>query len=50
MKRLTLILLMLATVSVFAQKGAKPNLNKALTSWKEGKLDEAKANVDLIPT
>ncbi|HEX6891263.1 MAG TPA: tetratricopeptide repeat protein [Chryseolinea sp.] len=50
MKRLTLILLMLATVSVFAQKGAKPNLSKALTSWKEGKLDEAKANVDLIPT
>jgi tetratricopeptide (TPR) repeat protein len=50
MKRLTLILLMLATVSVFAQKGAKPNLNKALTSWREGKLDEAKANVDLMPT
>jgi tetratricopeptide (TPR) repeat protein len=50
MKRLTLFLLMLATVSVFAQKAAKPNLNKALDSWKEGKLDEAKANVDLIPT
>ncbi len=50
MKRITLFLLMLATVSVFAQKAAKPNLNKALTSWKEGKLDEAKANVDLMPT
>ena len=50
MKRLTLLMLMLATVSVFAQKGAKPNLNKALTSWREGKLDEAKANIDLAPT
>jgi tetratricopeptide (TPR) repeat protein len=50
MKRITLFLLMLATVSVFAQKAAKPNVNKALTSWREGKLDEAKANVDLMPT
>jgi len=50
MKRITLFLLMLATVSAFAQKAAKPNLNKALTSWKEGKLDEAKANIDLAPT
>jgi len=51
MKRMTLLLLMLASVTVFAQKAAtKPNLNKALTSWKEGKLDEAKANIDLAPT
>jgi tetratricopeptide (TPR) repeat protein len=50
MKRITLFLLMLATVSAFAQKTAKPNLNKALTSWREGKLDEAKANIDLAPT
>ncbi|HMG94166.1 MAG TPA: hypothetical protein VK589_29105 [Chryseolinea sp.] len=50
MKRITLFLLMLATVTVFAQKGAKPNLPKALTSWREGKLDEAKANIDLAPT
>jgi tetratricopeptide (TPR) repeat protein len=41
---------MLATVSTYAQKGAKPNLNKALASWREGKLDEAKANIDLAPT
>jgi len=41
---------MLATVSTYAQKAAKPNLNKALTSWREGKLDEAKANIDLAPT
>lgn len=50
MKRITLFLLMLATVSAFAQKAAKPNLPKALTSWKEGKLDEAKANIDLATT
>lgn len=50
MKRITFFLLMLATVTAFAQKGAKPNLNKALTSWREGKLDEAKANIDLAPT
>ena len=50
MKRFTLVLLMLATVSAYAQKAQKPNLNKALTSWKEGKLDEAKANIDLATT
>lgn len=50
MKRITLLLLMLATVSVYAQKAAKPNLNKALNSWKEGKLEEAKANIDLATT
>jgi len=50
MKRITLFLLLLAAVSTYAQKGAKPNLNKALASWREGKLDEAKANIDLAPT
>ena len=50
MKRITLLLLMLATVSVYAQKTPKPNLNKALNSWKEGKLDEAKANIDIATT
>ncbi len=50
MKRITLLLLMLATVSVYAQKTPKPNLNKALNSWKEGKLDEAKENIDLATT
>ena len=44
MKRITLLLLLLAAVSVYAQKAVKPNLNKALSSWKEGKLDEAKTN------
>jgi tetratricopeptide (TPR) repeat protein len=50
MKRITLLLLMLAAVSTYAQKTPKPNLNKALNSWKEGKLDEAKTNVDLATT
>lgn len=50
MKRFTLLLLMLATVSVYAQKTPKPNLNKALNSWKEGKLDEAKSNIDAATT
>ncbi len=50
MKRITLLLLMLTTVFVYAQKSPKPNLNKALNSWKEGKLDEAKSNIDLATT
>jgi tetratricopeptide (TPR) repeat protein len=50
MKRITLLLFMLATVSVYAQKAVKPNLNKVLTFWKEGKLDEAKTMVDLATT
>jgi tetratricopeptide (TPR) repeat protein len=51
MKRLTFFMLMLAAaVTVFAQKAPKPNLNKALNSWKEGKLDEAKSMIDLATT
>jgi len=51
MKRITLLLLMLAAVAVHAQKKpAKPNLNKALNAWKEGKLDEAKEIIDLATT
>ncbi|SHH76296.1 Tetratricopeptide repeat-containing protein [Chryseolinea serpens] len=41
---------MLATASVFAQKPVKPNLNKVLSSFKEGKLDEAKTMVDAATT
>lgn len=41
---------MLATVSVYAQKAVKPNLNKALTLWTEGKLDEAKTMIDAATT
>ncbi|MDH4090065.1 MAG: tetratricopeptide repeat protein [Cyclobacteriaceae bacterium] len=50
MRRVTLLLLMLAAVSVYAQKTVKPNLNKALKSWSEGKLDEAKTMIDLATT
>jgi tetratricopeptide (TPR) repeat protein len=41
---------MLVTVAAYAQKAPKPNINKALSSWKEGKLDEAKSMIDLATT
>jgi tetratricopeptide (TPR) repeat protein len=50
MKRITLVLLMLASAAVYAQKPVKPNMNKALTLLQEGKLDEAKAHVDAAIT
>lgn len=50
MKQLTLFMLMLVTVATYAQKAPKPNINKALSSWKEGKLDEAKSMIDLATT
>ena len=50
MKRLTLSLLLLATVAAYGQKAAKPNLNKALQLWTEGKLDEAKTMIDAATT
>jgi tetratricopeptide (TPR) repeat protein len=49
MKKAILILLM-APVLVFAQKPIKPNLNKVLNFWKDGKLKEAKEMVDLAET
>jgi tetratricopeptide (TPR) repeat protein len=50
MKRLAFLVLMLATFSLHAQKAAKPNLNKALKLFQEGKLDEAKAMIDEATT
>lgn len=50
MKRILFLLLMLSTVVAFAQKQAKPNINKALNSWKEGKLSEAKEIIDAATT
>jgi hypothetical protein len=50
MKRITLLMLMLATVVVYAQKTVKPNLNKVQTLWKEGKLAEAKEMADAATT
>ncbi len=49
MKKAILILL-LAPALVFAQKPVKPNLNKVLNFWKEGKLKEAKEMIDLAET
>jgi hypothetical protein len=50
MKRILFLLLMLGSVAAFAQKQAKPNINKALTAWKEGKLNEAKETIDAATT
>jgi tetratricopeptide (TPR) repeat protein len=50
MKRITLVLFMLAAITAFAQKPVKPNINKALKSFKDGKLDEAKTMIDLATT
>lgn len=50
MKRIFFLLLMLATVAATAQKQQKPNINKALASWKEGKLKEAKEMIDAAAT
>lgn len=49
MKKAILILL-LAPALAFAQKPVKPNLNKVLNFWKDGKLAEAKEMVDLAET
>jgi tetratricopeptide (TPR) repeat protein len=50
MKRILFMLLMLASVAAVAQKQAKPNINKALNAWKEGKLSEAKEIIDAATT
>lgn len=50
MKRFALFVLMLVAVSAFAQKTPKPNLNKALTAYSQGKLDEAKTMIDAATT
>lgn len=41
---------MLASVAAYGQKAAKPNLNKALQLWTQGKLDEAKTMIDAATT
>jgi tetratricopeptide (TPR) repeat protein len=50
MKRVVCFLLIAIPLAVFAQKPIKPNLNKALNSWKQGKLDEAKQMIDVCVT
>lgn len=50
MKRVLFLLLMLGSAAAFAQKQAKPNINKALNAWKDGKLNEAKEIIDAATT
>lgn len=50
MKRFTFLVFMLAAITALAQKQEKPNVNKAFTAWKEGKLDEAKRIIDMATT
>lgn len=50
MKRIMFVMLMLASVAAFAQKPSKPNINKALTLMREGKLNEAKDMIDAATT
>ncbi|HEY0743075.1 MAG TPA: tetratricopeptide repeat protein [Chryseosolibacter sp.] len=50
MKRILFLLLMLGSAAAFAQKQAKPNINKALAAWKDGKLSEAKEIIDAATT
>lgn len=50
MKKITLVVFLLASVIAYGQKPVKPNLNKALKSLQDGKLDEAKEMIDLATT
>jgi Tfp pilus assembly protein PilF len=50
MKKIAVSLLLLIPGMVLAQKEAKPNINKAMTALKSGKLDEAKSIIDAATT
>ncbi|HEY9008769.1 tetratricopeptide repeat protein [Ohtaekwangia sp.] len=50
MKKIAVLLLLIIPGMVLAQKEAKPNINKALTALKNGKLDEAKSTIDAATT
>jgi tetratricopeptide (TPR) repeat protein len=50
MKRILILLLVFGCGSAFAQKQPKPNINKAIKSWEEGKLGEAKDMIDQATT
>jgi tetratricopeptide (TPR) repeat protein len=47
MKKAVILLLVIVPLVLVAQKPVKPNLNKAINSWKAGKLDEAKDMIDV---
>lgn len=50
MKKIAVLLLLVIPGMVLAQKEAKPNINKAMTALKSGKLDEAKSIIDAATT
>jgi tetratricopeptide (TPR) repeat protein len=50
MKRLLIVVLVMASVVAVAQKQPKPNINKALTALNEGKVAEAKEIIDAATT
>jgi tetratricopeptide (TPR) repeat protein len=50
MKRIILLLMIVASFAAQAQKQPKPNLNKLLNLYKEGKLAEAKEMADAATT
>ncbi|MCK6618333.1 MAG: tetratricopeptide repeat protein [Cyclobacteriaceae bacterium] len=47
MKKAIILLVAVLPMAVVAQKPLKPNLNKALSLWQSGKLDEAKQMIDV---
>lgn len=50
MKKISFLMMLLIPAVLFAQKAVKPNLNKALSMWQEGKLAEAKEMIDACTT
>lgn len=50
MKKITFVLFLALPGMAWAQKEAKPNINKALTALKAGKFDEAKSTIDAATT
>lgn len=50
MKQILFLMLMLVNIAAFTQKQQKPNINKALKSFQEGKLAEAKEMIDAATT
>lgn len=50
MKKIAIALLLVVPGVMFAQKEVKPNINKAISSLRAGKYDEAKSMIDLATT
>jgi tetratricopeptide (TPR) repeat protein len=50
MKKVAILLMFALPLALLAQKPLKPNLNKALNSWKAGNLQEAKEMIDVCAT